>query len=61
MHSKKSYVKVQLALNIYEINPFFFFFQWSPKTVGNYHLKKMEFIQPCGNNCRQHAISLFVD
>ena len=23
---KKSYVKVQLALNIYEINPFFFFF-----------------------------------
>ena len=25
MHSKKSYVKVQLALNIYEINPFFFF------------------------------------
>ena len=25
MHSKKSYVKVQLALNIYEINLFFFF------------------------------------
>ena len=24
MHSKKSYVKVQLALNIYEINLFFF-------------------------------------
>ena len=62
MHSKKSYVKVQLALNIYEINPFFFFFfQWSPKTMAHYYLKKMEFNQPCGNNCRQYAISLFVD
>ena len=39
MHSKKSYVKVQLALNIYEINPFFFFLVES-KNYGKLSFKE---------------------
>ena len=40
MHSKKSYVKVQLALNIYEINPFFFFFSVESKNYGTLLFKE---------------------